>query len=154
MDSAGPGDAKATAPRALQPRMLYLVRRAYAGTRARLDAVTRAHDLTAGDYTMLAFLRRHEPCSAAELSRLHGTTPQATTQQIAQLEGKAMVTREASTANRRISLIRMTSSGRTALEAISRAAGDIEAELLDGFTPVEREAVLAFLYRASGLRRG
>jgi DNA-binding MarR family transcriptional regulator len=130
------------------PRLLYLVKRLYSATRARLDEITRKHDLTAGDYTMLSFLKRLEPCSAAELSREQQITPQAATQQVAQLKAKGMVTAQENEANRRISLISMTPAGQAALAAISGEARVLEDEIMAEMTSVERRAMLAFLVRS------
>jgi DNA-binding MarR family transcriptional regulator len=134
--------------------LLYLVKRWYSATRARLDEITRKHDLTAGDYTMLSFLRHLEPCSAAELSRRQRITPQAATQQIAQLKAKGMVTAQESEANRRISLINMTPLGRDSLAAISRAARALEDEMLARFSAEEREALFGLLARAVEVAEG
>lgn len=127
------------------PRLLYLIKRWYAATRSRLDAITRPYDLTAGDYTMLSYLKRLEPCSAAELSREQRITPQAATQQIAQLKAKGMVTSEENQANRRISLISMTPSGRSSLAAISAEARLLEEEMMKGLSERDRAKVFAFL---------
>jgi len=126
-------------------RLLYLVKRWYAATRARLDEITRPYDLTAGDYTMLSFLKRLEPCSAAELSREQRISPQAATQQLAQLKAKNMVTSEENQANRRISLISMTPSGRACLAAISAEARLLEEEMMKDLSERDRAVVLSFL---------
>lgn len=130
------------------PRLLYLVKRLYSATRSRLDEITRQHDLTAGDYTMLSFLKRLQPCSAAELSREQQITPQAATQQVAQLKAKGMVTAQENEANRRISLISMTERGQAALAAISAEARLVEEEMMAGMAPTERRAMHAFLIRS------
>lgn len=129
-------------------RLLYLLKRLYSASRARLDEIARAHDLTAGDYTMLSFLKRLEPCSAAALSREQRITPQAATQQVAQLKAKGMVTAQENEANRRISLISMTDLGRTSLAAISAEARKLEAEMTADFTDAERAALIALLSRS------
>ena len=126
-------------------RLLYLVKRCYSATKARLDEIARVHDLTTGDYTMLSFLKRLEPCSAAQLSREQKITPQAATQQVAQLRNKGMVTSQENEANRRISLISMTELGRSCLAAMSAEARLVEEEMLTGFSPAERETILSFL---------
>lgn len=140
----GAGEAESTRA----PRLLYLVKRLYNATRGRLDEITRRHDLTAGDYTMLSFLKRLEPCSAAELSREQQITPQAATQQVAQLKAKGMVTAQENEANRRISLISMTPGGQAALAAISAEARLLEEEMMTGMSPAERRAMLAFMGRS------
>lgn len=138
-------DARIKAGAARQPRLLYLVKRWYAATRLQLDEITRPYDLTAGDYTMLSFLKQLEPCSAAELSREQRITPQAATQQLAQLKAKNMVTSEENKANRRISLISMTPSGRASLAAISAEARLLEEEMMKGLSERDRAVILAFL---------
>ncbi|WP_165357588.1 MarR family winged helix-turn-helix transcriptional regulator [Sphingosinicella sp. CPCC 101087] len=132
-------------------RLLYLIKRWYSATRARLDEITRKHNLTAGDYTMLSFLKRLEPCSAAELSREQRITPQAATQQIAQLKAKGMVTAQEKEANRRISLISMTADGRETLAAINSEARALEEEILAGFTPEQKDLLLALMARSVDL---
>ena len=129
-------------------RLLYLVKRWYSATRARLDEITRKHDLTAGDYTMLSFLKRLEPCSAAELSREQRITPQAATQQVAQLKAKGMVTAQENEANRRISLISITPLGLESLAAISAEARLLEEALLAEFTAEQRDILFALLTRS------
>lgn len=126
-------------------RMLYLLKRCYSASKARLDEIARVHDLTTGDYTMLSFLKRFEPCSAAQLSREQKITPQAATQQVAQLRNKGMVTSQENEANRRISLITMTELGRSCLAAMSAEARLVEEEMMTGFSPAERETILSFL---------
>jgi DNA-binding MarR family transcriptional regulator len=149
MSNAQPGgDLRTEAGEARQPRLLYLVKRWYAATRSRLDEITRPYDLTAGDYTMLSFLKRLEPCSAAELSREQRISPQAATQQLAQLKAKNMVTSEENQANRRISLISMTPSGRASLAAISAEARLLEDEMMKDLSERDRAVVLAFLLRS------
>jgi DNA-binding MarR family transcriptional regulator len=132
-------------------RLLYLVKRWYSATRARLDEITRKHNLTAGDYTMLSFLKRLEPCSAAELSREQRITPQAATQQVAQLKAKGMVTAQEKEANRRISLISMTALGRESLAAISAEARALEEEILADFTSEQRTLLVALIARSVDL---
>jgi DNA-binding MarR family transcriptional regulator len=128
-----------------QPRLLYLVKRWYAATRARLEEIARPHDLTAGDYTMLSFLKLLEPCSAADLAREQRITPQAATQQIGQLRAKNMVTSQENEANRRISLISMTELGRECHRAISAEARGLEEAMLSRLPPEERRSLFAFL---------
>lgn len=132
-------------------RLLYLIKRSYAAAKIALDDLTRAHGMTAGDYTMLSFLRRLEPCSAADLARAQKITPQAVTQHLALLKAKGLVTSRESEANRRISLISMTQGARLSLAEISTAARRIEDDLLEGLTPGEREAVVRFLVRSAAI---
>lgn len=129
-------------------QLLYLVKRWYAALKSRLDEIARRHDLTTGEYTMLSFLKRLEPCSAAELAREQRITSQAVTQQIAQLKAKGMITSAPNQANRRISLISTTERGRTSLAAIHAEARQLENRMMAGLGAEERETIRAFLVRS------
>jgi DNA-binding MarR family transcriptional regulator len=132
-----------------RPRLLYLVKRWYAAVKARLDEISQRHGLTTGEYTMLSFLKRLEPCSAAELSREQRITPQAVTQQVAQLKAKNMVETRENEANRRISLISMTERGRTSLAAVQKEARRLEDQMMAELPSAQRTALLEFLVRAT-----
>ena len=134
-----------------RPRLLYLIKRSYAAAKTALDEMTRVHGITTSDYTMLSFLRRLEPCSAADLARAQKVTPQAVTQQMTQLLAKGLVTRRENEQNRRISLISMTQRGHVALAEISAQARDIETEMLVGLTAPERDVVFGFLVRSAAI---
>lgn len=131
-----------------RPQLLYLVRRWYVAVKGRLDEIAREHGLTTAEYTMLSFLKRLEPCSAAELSREQRITSQAVTQQVAQLKSKGMVTSELNEANRRISLISMTDRGRASLVAMNAEARRLEIRMTAGLGAEERDAIRAFLLRS------
>src|SRR5262245_40613283 len=116
------------------PRLLYLVRRWFVGARAMLEDITRAHGMTPGDYSVLTFIASRGPCSAAEIARSAHITPQAATQQVAQLEAKRLVSRNENPDNRRISLIAITERGRASLKEIDARVDRLESELTAGFT--------------------
>lgn len=134
-----------------RPRLLYLIKRSYAAAKVVLDDLTRAHGITTSDYTMLSFLRRFEPCSAADLARAQKVTPQAVTQQVASLLAKGLVTRRESDENRRIAMLSMTSLGHTGLAEISAQARQIETEMLAGLSPKEQDVILDFLVRSAAI---
>jgi len=135
-----------------QPRVLYLARRWFVAARDRLEEITRIHGMTPGDYTLLSFINHLAPCSAAELARAMHITPQAATQQVAQLENKALISRYENAANRRIALIELTAHGRTCLRDIDRRADRLEAELTAGLTDDELRTIHAFLSRRPDTR--
>lgn len=131
------------------PRLLYLMKRWYSAAKLRLDEIARKQDLTTAEYTMLSFLKRFEPCSAAELAREERITPQAATQQVAQLKAKGLVTSRENEANRRISLITMTGLGRARHAAVSAEARVLEEDMLAGLGEKELDALFAFLARST-----
>ncbi|MNS27229.1 MarR family protein [compost metagenome] len=129
------------------PWLFYLLKRWYSAGHAKVEEVTRAFGMTAADYSMLATLARKGPCSAADLARTARITPQAVTQQVVQLESKGLVVRYENEANRRITLIETSTSGRENLAAIDQQVASIERAFLAEI-PVEQEAaVRAFLSR-------
>ncbi len=131
-----------------RPRILYLVRRFHSLAHARLEQITRAHDMTPAEFTMLSLVGSIGPCSSAEIARRASITPQAVTQQINQLEAKGMLLRRESPANRRINLIEATPAGRNTLSAISEEADALEREFLADFGEQEEAAIRAFLSQA------
>jgi DNA-binding MarR family transcriptional regulator len=132
------------------PRLLYLVRRWFVGARAMLEDITRDHGMTAGDYTLLSFIAVGGPCSAADIARAMRITPQAATQQVAQLETKHLVSRRENPANRRIALIELSNSGRVALKDIDARVDRLEAELTAGLSKAELNVIRTFLSRPPG----
>lgn len=148
---SSPSADEASAKTPSRPRLLYLIKRSYAAAKIVLDDMTRAHGLTTSDYTILSFLRRLEPCSAADLARAQKVTPQAVTQQVVPLLAKGLVTRRESDENRRIALLSMTPRGHVCLAEISAQARQIETEMLAGLSAEDREVVLDFLIRSTAI---
>ncbi|MCW2362567.1 MULTISPECIES: MarR family winged helix-turn-helix transcriptional regulator [Sphingobium] len=128
-------------------RLLYLLKRGYTAGKLELDEVVRAHGLTTSDFTILSFLKRLAPCSAAELARVQRVTPQAATQQLAQLREKNLITSETSELNRRISLISLTPEGQARFEAVNADARRLEEQLTAGLAEQERKTLLDLLTR-------
>ena len=128
-------------------RLLYLLKRGYTAGKAELDDVVRAHGLTTSDYTLMSFLKRLEPCSAADLARAQRVTPQAATQQVAQLRDKQLISSETSEVNRRISLISLTPEGRARLAAVHAQARELETDIMTGLDDEERETLLSLFAR-------
>ncbi len=133
--------------RTARPRILYLARRWVVAARARLEEITRGHGMTAGDYSLLSFIDRLAPCSAADLARALHITPQAATQQVAQLESKQLVSRYENSANRRITLIELTDLGRAAYRGIDLQVEALEADLTAGLDAEQLALIHTFLSR-------
>lgn len=127
------------------PWIFYMVKRWYSAGHARVETVTRAHGMTAADYSMLATLGRKGPCSSADLARLTGISPQGVTQQVAQLENKGLVVRYENQANRRITLVEMSDQGRENLTTIDARVNEIQREVLADVPAEEVAIIKAFL---------
>jgi DNA-binding MarR family transcriptional regulator len=106
--------------------------------------------MTAGDYSLLHLVARRGPCSSADIARAARITPQAATQQVAQLAAKQMIVRRENPDNRRIMLLEATPRGRDALADIDGRAAALEARLTAGFDPAELDIIRRFLARAPG----
>lgn len=128
-------------------RLLYLLKRGYSAGKAELDEVVRQHGLTTSDFTILSFLKRLAPCSAADLARAQRVTPQAATQQLAQLREKGLIDSEISEINRRISLISMTPEGHARFEAVNAQARQLEEDITAGLDEEERKTLRDLLAR-------
>lgn len=130
------------------PWLFYLLKRWYSAGHARVEEITRAFGMTAADYSMMAMLARKGPCSSADLARTARITPQAVTQQIVQLESKGLIVRYENEANRRITLIEASASGREKLAAIDQQVADVERAYLADVPAEQAVAVKAFLSRS------
>ncbi|MEI7618701.1 MAG: MarR family transcriptional regulator [Actinomycetota bacterium] len=88
---------------------------------ANIQAITKAHGLTVGEFDVLATLRRHgagatlTPSYIAEVAMV---SPSGLTHRLAQLEQSGHITRCADQSDRRSSLVSITASGATAAERI------------------------------------
>jgi len=132
---------------AQRQRLLYLLKRGYTAGKVELDEIVRQHGLTASDFTILSFLKRLEPCSAADLARAQRVTPQAATQQVAQLKEKKLIRTETSEINRRISLISITPEGHERLAEVITQTRRLESEMMAGLEEQERTMLLDLLAR-------
>jgi len=141
------GESQSAAAPRRQPRLLFLARRFYGAARAELEAITRDHGMTPGDYSVLHLIARRAPCSSADIARSARITPQGATQQVATLARKKMIVRRENPANRRIVLIEPTPQGLAALADIDARAERIEQRVAEGFDAAELAVIRRFLSR-------
>jgi len=141
------GESQSAAARTRQPRLLFLSRRFYGAARSALEAITRDHGLTPGDYSVLHMIARRAPCSSADIARSARITPQAATQQVAQLAAKQMIVRRENPANRRIMLIELAERGQAALADIDVRAERLDRQVAEGFDAAELAVIRRFLSR-------
>lgn len=122
------------------PRTFYQVLRLYYHISERLEMCLQPEGLTAGQYTALSLLRRYEPTSSAELARRLQITAQSMGEFVRALETKGMVERETAPDNRRIVLLRLTGTGRQALQRCDRLVNKAESHFLSCLNANEAEA--------------
>lgn len=121
---------KQSNPKAFEaPLLLYLIKQVQMKASLRLGAALEPYGVTAVQFRVLAEIDQRSHLSSAEISRLFDVRPQTMNKQIAQLEGRGLITRAASSENRRILEMSLTASGRRTLKACSAEAQKLEKEL-------------------------
>lgn len=120
-----------------------LGRAAAVGSRL-VEEVFARHDLTIGEFDVLAALRRsgqpHE-MTPTVLSRLLMLSPAGMTNRVDRLEAAGLVQRRADPADRRSSIVALTDEGLRTIDAAVTEHVDNEARLLAGLTEAERRAL-------------
>ncbi|MGN8048306.1 MarR family winged helix-turn-helix transcriptional regulator [Curtobacterium sp. 22159] len=124
-------------PDALAEELRESIGRIVRATRALTDELPQAQSATLG------LLERQGPMSIAELARARGVKHQGQSRTVGELEERGFVGRGVSGGDRRVSVIRLTDDGRTALLRERRArAGTFASVIEDDLSAAER-AVLA-----------
>jgi DNA-binding MarR family transcriptional regulator len=93
------------------PRIFYYFLKNYNKISFILESILKPEGLTAGQYTALSFLKRFEPCTAAELARHQNITAQSMGEYLSALENKGFVEREYLNGNRRNIMVRRSPAG-------------------------------------------
>lgn len=123
-----------------------------------LREVYRRHRIDAGEYDVLAALRRADPphvLTPTELARGVLVNSGTMTERVDRLQRRRLVRRSRSERDRRSVSVELTQTGR---KVIDRAAADLlatQAELLSGLTEPDRRALSDLLAKlSSSLERG
>jgi DNA-binding MarR family transcriptional regulator len=94
---------------------------------------------------MLGLMGRSGPVSIGMLGAAHDLTPRAMTVLIAGLEREGLVQRSADPADKRVSLIELTPTGRAVASAQLRPARDSAAALFNDLSEEDRRQLLALV---------
>jgi DNA-binding MarR family transcriptional regulator len=123
-------------------------RRIVLATRPAIEAVFRDHGLDAGEFDVLATLRR---CGApyalrpTEIFQSLMVSSGGLTDRLSRLEAKGLVKREAAPEDGRSLLVVLTAKGRALAEQVMRADMAVEAEILSGLTSDEQRQLAELL---------
>lgn len=101
-----------------------------------VDAALAAHDLTLGQFDILATLRRHGPNGGLTPTQLLGSVALSSggmTARLTKLEGRKLIARKADPGDRRGVVVELTAKGRKVIEA---AAATRFAEAADSLPPL------------------
>lgn len=134
--------------------MIYLFARIFYAVRMRSEEALKPHNLTPMQFTILATLYRISGMSSAELSRRFNVTPQTMGEMVANLERRSLLERGQDLANRRALRLTLTDAGRRLVKVCDADMVRVEAGLLDGLSPRQRDdfrATLVAMHEHLGL---
>lgn len=139
-------DVPATATRSALPLLDYLGRLARAGAEATLTA----RGLRPRHLVALTLLAETGPAAQQDLAAALRLDPSNLVGLLNQLDADGLVIRRRSPADRRRHIVELTPHGRTVLEEVLEALHDVEAEVLRGLAPDQRDHLIDLLQQAIG----
>lgn len=125
-----------------------LLYRAFHAQRNYLRPCVGRAGLGAGQPKLLVYLDSHGPCRQKELADYFEIDPAAVSRMIDALERGGFVVRRRDEASRRSDLAELTEKGRQAVQVWTEFCSQEEEQMLQGFTPEERQQFASFLVRA------
>ena len=127
---------------AMNPRTLYLIKRAEIEVSSRMAKALEQRGLTPTQFTVLYFVDYDKgDLSSAQLSRRFLMTPQSMNELISVLERKKLLKKTTDPSHRRILRIGLTAKGKKLLADCNAALDTIEERLLKGLTIAEIKAL-------------
>ncbi|MET0285093.1 MAG: MarR family transcriptional regulator [Polyangiales bacterium] len=118
-------------------RVMYLIKWAERGLRARLDAALHEHEVSTAEYATLSALQSKKGLSSAELARRAFVSAQAMNQIVVALERRGWVERTPDPENGRVLRTHLTPEGRRVVLTCDRATAHVERTLLAELSPAE-----------------
>lgn len=137
-------------PRAFHSRLALLLVRL--GDRVAVrgnEALEERLGLSGRDYTALAVIAEDHPSSQQELARLMGKAPAMCVGMLDEMEEAGYVERVRDPKDRRRSVVSLTKQGEQKLAAADALAAEIEAQVIEGLSPDERDRLLTLLLGAA-----
>lgn len=116
----------------------------------RFDQHARAHGSTRAQWFAMFKISLHEGLKQAELAEMLEIEPITLTRTIDRMADGGWVERRTDPSDRRARLLFLTDKARDAVAQMRVIANGIYDEALAGFSPVERETLLALLMRVRG----
>jgi DNA-binding MarR family transcriptional regulator len=123
----------------------YHVKRAQYAVRHCMDQALGEVGLSMAQYALLSALEEQPDASNADLSRACFVTPQTMIVVLKDLEAAGIVTRQPHPQNRRVITTALTPAGRSKLSAAHRVVDGVEARMVIGMTPADRERLVELL---------
>ncbi len=122
----------------MNPRMLYLIKRAEIEVTSRMSRALEKYDITPIQFTVLYFVDYDKgDLSSAQLSRRFSMTPQSMNELVAVLERKKLLKKTVDPAHKRILRISLTAKGNKLLNDCNSTLDMAETALLAGLSETE-----------------
>jgi DNA-binding MarR family transcriptional regulator len=128
----------------------YLARRALHLIAGRLETVLAEGDIGLIQWIVLNYLHDGLASTAAEMSRDVGYDAGAFTRIIDQLEGRGLLERQRSTADRRVVALSLTPAGRATIRSLKPHVVECYNDMLAGFSRAEAGMLIDLLTRFVG----
>ena len=125
-----------------------LIYRAFHAQRSALRPCLSELGMGAGQPKLLSYLNRYGPSSQRQLADYFEIDPAAVCRMLDSLQKGGFITRRADGRDKRRDLVELTEAGRQACETWGARCWEIEARMLRGFTPAERQRFADYLARA------
>ena len=101
--------------------------------------------LTPPQHNVLSAILAHPGCHQSEISKLVGYDRATVGALVAALEGRELITRRSSDADKRVRTLALTAAGKRLLHASDQAMGRISERIVAPLAPYERELFIALL---------
>ena len=128
----------------------YLISRFYALNRSQLEAEFEGEDINFTQWRVLMCLRDGLAGTSADLSRELAHDKGSMTRLVDQLESRGMIRRQRDKNDRRLVFLRLTASGRAAVNRLIPKLVNYYNELLEGFSPQEVKHLTQLLTKLRG----
>ena len=127
--------------------ILNLVKQVQYKAYVQLEATFQPLGVTAVQFRILTTISSRPSLSSAELARIYDVKPQTMIRQIALLESKGLIERQASKANKRLLELSLTKAGQACLDRCRDRAQALESKLLEPLEADEQNRLRASLQK-------
>ena len=132
----------------MNPRILYLIKRAEIEVTSRMSRAFEELDITPIQFTILYFVDYDKgDLSSAQHSRRFSMTPQSMNELVTVLERKKLLKKSVDPAHKRILRLSLTAKGKKLLMDCNAALDHLEDSLLQGLTPIETNTFRSLIGR-------
>ncbi|MFL6417068.1 MAG: MarR family winged helix-turn-helix transcriptional regulator [Bryobacteraceae bacterium] len=132
----------------------YLVRRTQQISTALFAEECADYDLTAVQYAALVAIGLHPQIEAARISRLISLDRSTLGDVLERIEGKGLVRRTASSADRRVKLLSLSTEGKKLIADVESAVLRVQERLLEPLNAKERKTFVSLLSKLANGHKG